>query len=214
MKKRLKLTLDVTYNTPKKHVETLVRNMEYMATHAMGEGLLTLDAEEATVDTHDVRISSLPYAKTRPPKQTGDVDILKTIIEGMARALFVSAYADYCDSEGADPNLPIATCGTDWMDVAPATPQYAIDAANRLLGKFEERNHRSIWVLLAKAVEADELPVDHSHRDAEYVRLFGHYLAMGALGHGVSWFDDHEEFPLEFPYIEFELEDVDLLLKS
>lgn len=33
--------------------------------------------------------------------------------------------------------------------------------------------------------------------------LFGHYLAMEAMGHGVSWADDHEPHGLRVPHMEF-----------
>lgn len=133
------------------------------------------------------------------------------VVEAMARALFVSAYADHCDEEGSDPNLPRAMCGSDWMDVAPPTPQYALDAANQLLGRIEQLNGTNIWALLARAVKAD----GHVYQqNEEYVRLFGHYLAMQSLGHGVGWFDDHEKFELKLPHIEFMLEDTDELSRA
>jgi len=127
------------------------------------------------------------------------------IIDAMARALFVSAYADYVD-QSPDTHLPYASMGQDWMDVAPPTPQYVLDAANQLLGRIEELNKTNIWSLLWLAARADEvLGVEGSVHDlpAKYVSDFGHYLAMQSLGHGVSWWDDHEKFPMELPHIEF-----------
>jgi hypothetical protein len=132
---------------------------------------------------------------------------LNTIVEAMARALFVSAYADHCDEDGSDPDLPRAGPGEDWMDIAPPTPQYAVDTANRLLGRYEEANKTNIWALLFKAaVEDGEIPKDGTLMNLplpKYASDFGHYLAMMALGHGVSWFDDHVEFDLVVPHVEF-----------
>lgn len=50
------------------------------------------------------------------------------------------------------------------------------------------------------AAGADDLDADEV--SPEYAADFGHYLAMMSLGEGVSWFDDHEMFPIELPSIE------------
>jgi len=134
---------------------------------------------------------------------------LNTVVEAMARALFVSAYADHCDEDGSDPDLPRAGPGEDWMDVAPPTPQYVVDAANQLLGRYEEANKTNMWALLHRAAVKDKAMPEGgalANLPPEYVSDFGHYLAMMALGHGVSWFDDHAAFPLVVPDIEFLLE--------
>lgn len=49
------------------------------------------------------------------------------------------------------------------------------------------------------------MEVHPSVDNGEYAREFGHYLAMQALGHGVSWFDDHARFDLTVPHSEFYL---------
>jgi hypothetical protein len=129
-------------------------------------------------------------------------NLLNTIIDGMARALFVQAYADAVEQGEID--VAAACMGQDWMDIAPETPKYAYNQAWRLLGKIEELNKSSIHSLHYQAYKADGINYYH---DEEYARLFGHYLAMQSLGHGVSWFDDHTKFDLKLPYFEFELED-------
>lgn len=136
------------------------------------------------------------------------------IIDGMARALYVCAYADAIEEgeiegEGAGP-------GEDWMDVAPETPGYARDAALVLAGRIEERNGMSLICLLYQAGRADGIDVFARPADADspywfearesrhcnYAESFGHDLAMQSLGHGVSWFDDHKRFPLSLPLID------------
>ena len=40
--------------------------------------------------------------------------------------------------------------------------------------------------------------------------MFGHYLAMEAMGHGVSWWDTHARFKIEVPDVEFTQFDLEL----
>ena len=119
------------------------------------------------------------------------------------RALFVSAYADACD-EGNLPDCDTAGPGDDWMDVSPDTPQTALDAGKRLALRIAALNGASIGELLNRAYAADGLdPECPDTYEPKYRSDFGHYLAMQSLGHGVGWFDDHAEFPLKLPYVEF-----------
>jgi hypothetical protein len=121
-----------------------------------------------------------------------------TIAEAMGRALFVCAYADAIEAGEIEGDK--AGTGQDWMDVAPATPRRFLNDGWRLLGKFEQLNGMHIACLWAAACRADG--VDSAEPPSEHVDKFGHYLAMQALGHGVSWFDDHERFDLKCPRVE------------
>jgi hypothetical protein len=162
-------------------------------------------------------------------------NIEREFIEGAARAMFVQAWATreeetciYCgmpadsssvcpDRCGEAPPHATQTYRGDVMDIAPPTPDYARLEAARLLGKLEAANEpvmpTLIHILLA-AYAADGHPLSDyepaiSCRERWYdenAREFGSVVAMEALGHGVSWFDDHERFPLTVPAIEFELE--------
>jgi hypothetical protein len=109
-----------------------------------------------------------------------------SILEGAARALFVSWYADAVDAGEHDGDA--AGPGQDWMDVAPATPDSARNEAMALLRCVEGDNRSWSEVLARPEVEADP-------------EGFGHYLAMEALGHGVSWADDHDDHGLLLPLI-------------
>ncbi|HYG24487.1 MAG TPA: hypothetical protein VEH04_17040 [Verrucomicrobiae bacterium] len=141
---------------------------------------------------------------------------VETIIAAeIARTLFVTAYADAVESGELD--APGASGGADWMDVAPATPDNALAHAWRLIGRIEQCNRTSLACILAAACRADGVSFEKLLEDVElpdtarprytYLSQFGHYLAMQSLGHGVSWFDDHEEFDLKLPYIENPLDD-------
>jgi hypothetical protein len=123
------------------------------------------------------------------------------ISEAMARALWVTAYADFIDEQRSEGKSRrqleaegFSTCGggDDWMDVAPETPPQGLQAGRDLAALYEEVNGTSLDELAAAAAVADGQDVDGEE--------FGHYLAMMALGRGVSWFDDHAEFPLKTPF--------------
>src|SRR3546814_21016106 len=88
------------------------------------------------------------------------------------------------------------------MDVAPETPPEAGDAANQLVGQFCGINECGIHTLLYRAARADAeankvfegaVVGESTLFDNErYQRAFGYSLAMEAVGHGVSWFDDQD----------------------
>jgi len=81
---------------------------------------------------------------------------MNEIVEGMARALYVSTYADWADekrSQGC--KIKIARGGEDWLDVAPETTQAAREQAWRLCGQLEQANNRNIYCLAAAAARAD-----------------------------------------------------------
>lgn len=127
------------------------------------------------------------------------------ILAGMERAIWVTAYADWAEEAPASTQRRLQASGLmpargqDWCDVAPAAPRPdTMQAAKELVRLFEEVNGRSLEELATMAQRAHQPPTGWllGNADAE---LFGHYLAMQALGHGVSWFDDHPAFPLKFP---------------
>jgi hypothetical protein len=124
------------------------------------------------------------------------------ITEGMARALWVTAYADFVENldagERRELDVSRAGPGEDWADVAPETPRTAYDAAAQLEDLFYRQNARTMGGLLELAMAAD----GKAKASSRYAELFGHYMAMEALGHGVSWFDDHKRFVVKFPHFE------------
>ena len=126
------------------------------------------------------------------------------IVTGMARALFVSAWADRQEDRGK--TYP----GQELMDVAPRTPRYVYEQALRLMGRIEQANGMGVLILAIMAAKADGYASLDDVPD-NYVSNFGHYLAMQALGHGVGWFDSHAEFTIDgrelaVPHFEFYLD--------
>lgn len=144
---------------------------------------------------------------------------------GMARALWVTSYADWVenrlqedeDDEGARDRSPGP--GGDWDDVTPDTPKSADQAAEDLAVLIERANNASaddapttLMDLYYRAVEADAKVAKAPFvPDEAYAESFGHNLAMQALGHGVGWFDDHAKFPIRIPRFDaYAVDDKDL----
>jgi len=122
--------------------------------------------------------------------------VVEPFIEGAARALFVDAWVTHEEekAEASDGHVPWGP-RAELMDEAPETPMCAYAEAGRLLERLEIDNKTSIYHLVKRAEEAEGTGID--------VNNFGHYVAMQALGHGVSWFDDHEKFEIVIPHFQF-----------
>lgn len=131
------------------------------------------------------------------------------IVEGAARALWLSAYADAHD-RAVEQGEPISDDferpgpGEDWKDFAPDTPPAAEVAARRLAHSVARRNGypttdpiETVAGLCAAWIEAQHETIGEA-RDAvdwaqdltEACERFGHVVAMASLGHGVGPYDD------------------------
>jgi len=122
-----------------------------------------------------------------------------TLIEGMARTLWLMAYADTYDQLAersyngeASEHIAHAGPGEDWADHAPATPDAARMLAWRLVGRFEEANQAPMSRLIDYALSS----VPEAERDEGKL---GHCLVMRALGTGVAWEDDHPDWGCVYP---------------
>ena len=130
---------------------------------------------------------------------------MDSVINAMARAIFVCAWADEEEENGN------AHSGEELMDAAPETPEDAIHQAWRLAGQFEALNHSTIPAMFVHALRVDsKLASDWEGDDFEEVEKrwasdFGHYLAMRALGHGVAWEDDHRDPGFTYPNFEYRI---------
>lgn len=119
--------------------------------------------------------------------------------------------------------LPRPGGGEAWEHYAPESPPNAYALAGELWAKLERSNERSVYVLARDAARADhpcercnatghaagdplndECAACDGHGYTEDIDPdeFGSDLAMQAMGHGVSWFDDHERFDLKVPHVE------------
>ncbi len=135
------------------------------------------------------------------PEYPFDTDIL----EGMARAIWVTSWASWLEDLGREGRrargLPVSIAGMDYSETAPATPASAMRAAEDLYLLVKGSSGKTAGELFERACFVDRC--DASSENAE---LFGHYVAMQAMDHGVSWFDDHKEFPLKLPRFEAHLD--------
>lgn len=177
------------------------------------EGLRQIEWHDRTASGDDIRDAR----GTWEGRQCTGAWIFRTWPDGDTLYLF----DDEIDND--EPAERVSFAGQELMDVAPPTPDYARLEAARLLGKLEAANGNCISTIMFHAARADaqdrhdhEAPDSpHWKSDAEIAaarlddgdaKEFGHCVAMQALGHGVSWFDDHARFELKVPRIEFELE--------
>jgi len=117
-------------------------------------------------------------------------DYQDTIIENMAAMLWAMAWADH-----ADEHRCCSLSGVDIMQVMPEVPDEAVALAKKLVKGIEKANELPLEVIFAFACKADGIQM--SEKVAEE---FGGDLGHMAIGSGVSWFDDHEKFPLKVPY--------------
>lgn len=127
------------------------------------------------------------------------------IEESAGRALFVFAWAD-----AEERNDRPASFGGDYMDLAPATPRRAIRSGKALIKAIETNNrpfniNQLYWV-------AENMP--GRHRRTPTAEDFGHYLAAEALGHGVSWTDNHPDPEITVPHWDFDLLESSILDES
>lgn len=136
-----------------------------------------------------------------------DSDFRDAFLEGAARAFFVCAYADFVEEGHSTDNdltdeerasrleLPRPGAGEDWYDYAPETPPNAYALAGELWQGLHAANGRAgVYTLALDAECADQRAPDPEE--------FGRLLAMQAMGHGVSWFDDHKRFEIKIPHME------------
>jgi len=119
----------------------------------------------------------------------------RQIVDAMARAMFVTTWADRMEERGRGREL----AGQKLMDIAPKTSRDALAAAKNLAARFAEANEgASMNDLYARA-----LNVAGKHEGDTSPHSFGHYMAMEAMGHGVSWTDSHPKFKVNIPYFEY-----------
>lgn len=149
-------------------------------------------------------------------KKIRDANVPYELLDGMARAIWVDVWAtEYEEMSAArrkSHGYPASMSGRDYDDYAPETPAWAYEAAEKLCEQFEVENNVDNMLEIIKRAEDAERTRSRSAGHTSAIgfipfdggdeNLLGHYLAMESMGHGVSWFDDHARFPLEFPDID------------
>lgn len=134
-------------------------------------------------------------------------DTRTEILENMARAFFATAWADWSDRYGPGTQGN----GVDVMDEMPdEIDPAARHAAGHLVESLESLHGKRIEELFEQALE---ISGDDGDRP-KTPEMFGHYAAMGAMGHGVSLYDALGRKAAEFVntsacYMEFSPYDLD-----
>ena len=121
-------------------------------------------------------------------------DVRDQITESAARAIFMVAWANQHAHEYHQIEL---------TTVAPPTSPDAYYKAVDLTIKLEKLNEMSIDEMYWGA--ANYKP--DKHLKPPTPKDFGWYLAMEALGEGVTWADDHPDIDLIVPTVEFHIEE-------
>ena len=115
------------------------------------------------------------------------------IIRGIATILWASTWADHVAEVRCR-----SLSGCEITQVMPSIDEAAFRLAHRVAGRIEQVNY-NLPSLCAAAWRADGNSDTDDSPDDEFAERFGECLAYMAQGAGVSWFDDHKEFPLEVP---------------
>lgn len=127
-------------------------------------------------------------------------DVKREIVDAAARAFYVTAWAEREEERGRARGWG----GRDLMDIAPRTSPKAKVAGKRFIANLEAANKgTAVGALYVMAATA---PGKHYKEPSP--EDFGHTMAMQAMGHGVSWWDDHPHVPITVPHYEFTMFDL------
>jgi hypothetical protein len=130
----------------------------------------------------------------------------------ISRTLFVRAWSDWQDEEGWPDGSP---SGQDLMHVAPDAASHFAEVVDEhgeewsdgpaRLDAAAETIMAAIETAVAKAGSTDfDLWVDLTTGGAPHdIDTLAHYFTMAALGHGVSWSDDHDDHGIDIGYHEW-----------
>lgn len=117
------------------------------------------------------------------------------MIDGIATILWGSAWADHVEECGCA-NLS----GCEITEIMPEIPKEAREHAERIASTYEKMNGCTLEALYQEAVLRDELEGITAPAKRSGPERFGECLAWEAMGAGVSWEDDHAEYPHEHPH--------------
>lgn len=129
--------------------------------------------------------------RLRTPRHRGRRPIIENwMIDGVAEGYWLDAWASGMERAGLGRDLPRSITLTS-ADLPPRT----VSRAATLFGAaLELANGVRLEALFLRALDADQTDV----RPGE----LGYYLVMQALGHGISWTDDHACFDVLLPRTE------------
>ncbi len=215
-----------TNPAPPTKIQSLIFDRDHFSPEAArawarnhGFDRLDVDEKTNTLRLRQARPTAMTHLRTIPladgvqavighpelVRHNPESDMHNTILEASARAAFVTEWANEEEASGRTYG------GMDLMDVAPETSDAARAWAKKLWEKIVELeltrgkswgpaaaslkpSIESLWAHTAKAAGLDATD--------EEAREFGHYVAMQAMGHGVSWADDHPDLDFKVPHME------------
>lgn len=128
-----------------------------------------------------------------------DYRLAHVILESTARTIYALGWAERAE------DLELDIGQGDILKMAPPTSDSARRQAEELWTEIVEKNPMSLPAGATLPASIEGIWEDVSMRsgldfdDVEGARLFGHYIAMESLGHGVAWDDDHEPHELKVP---------------
>jgi hypothetical protein len=124
------------------------------------------------------------------------MSVRQKIIDGIATILWGSAWGDHAEEHECT-----RLSGMQIEAVMPLIPREASETALDLAQKYEVMNGMLLDELYATALEADgQKKFPGSGKSSP--EAFGNDLAFMSMGAGVSWFDNHDKFPLKKPHVE------------
>lgn len=147
-------------------------------------------------------VEHLSRVKNSTPKRFGELSSPRqdAFREGAARAFWSDLYMTAVEElQDEEPDLYDELSpgpGGDWDSLVPEIPPEAYRDAEAFEREVKTANNvDAIDKLMREAARADGVTLEDLDADE-----FGWGLAMPALGHGVSWFDDHGDFLLKLPH--------------
>ena len=138
--------------------------------------------------------------------------IVGKVFDGFALSLHAQAWADAAEEtmQSGAKKRPYPP-GAEITDCCGKPTEQAKFAAAQIMGQVQVLNKESIILTLQRASQADGFEIGtypHTSEEEEYAFDFGFALGLMVTGSGSSWFDDHEEFDLDKPLVEFYYESV------
>lgn len=132
------------------------------------------------------------------------------MVQECARILWGMAWSSWVEEEHRQGRQKeIRLSGNKVEDIMPPVPPEVMLHAWMLVGKLEQLNGVSYWVLQARAMEVvKDLPL--SERDVQLE--LGASLAYHSDGAGCGWEDDYPQFEIKWPFAHPDIS-VEYLLK-
>jgi len=154
-----------------------------------------------STDFDKVPVTSLSFERWEHPRGTSqEVSITHDVYHWLLERLDFSEDVDACEEEGN----PLSGEIMDQLPTGDAVLSCYLAWAERAIRTIEESIGMGIVEACYRACAVPAIGnTTHSDADTlEDAETFGHYIAMQAVGHGVSWADDHPDLPFVLPNVE------------